>query len=485
MKHNIRYRIFSVLALMLPFASASFAQETMNSAYFLDGYAYRHDYNPAFVAARSYFSIPALGSVNVSLNSNMGISTFLYPNDGKLTTFMHPSVSTDSFMKRVSSNNNLNVGVSTKLLSIGIWGNKGGFTTVGLDLKANVGLNLPGELFRFMKEPGKAQSYDISGLGVRARSRMELSLGHSRKVGEHLNVGAKVKFLVGLASADVNIDRMNIRMDSDRWSVTAQGSARLSSGRGLVTIDNNESGQLDFDTFRLDPAGAFRSNGVNGVVGGYGAAIDLGATYEILDGLTVSAAVLDLGFLSWNSSLYAETDASSWTFEGFENVTPDTDFNEQFSQIADSFEDMIVMRKIGDKGRTEALAARVNIGLEYKMPFWKGMSVGALYSGKYQGPYSFNEGRLSLNFAFGNVFSLSGSYGLSNFGHSAGAALNLHCRALSFYLATDTLFWNVTAPVVQAGNFGIGLPYRNANVGINFGLVFNVSKRKDKVHKRY
>lgn len=481
----IMKKIFAIAALLVSFSAASSAQEAANSSYFLDGYAFRHEYNPAFVSARSYFALPVLGSVNASLNSNMGISTFLYPYNGQLATFMHPSVSAESFMKHLSSNNNIGAGVSTKILSMGIWGKKGGFTTIGLDLKANAAVNLPKELFQFMKEPGKAQSYDISNLGARMRSRLELSLGHSRKIGERINVGAKVKFLIGIASADVNIDKMNIKMSGDQWSVTSQGSARISSGKGLITIDNNEAGQLDYGTLGLDPMEAYSKNGVNGIVGGYGASIDLGATYEILDGLTVSAAVLDLGFISWNSSIYAETDESSWTFSGFENVNPDTDFNEQLSTITDSFKDMIVMRKISDKGKAEALAARVNIGLEYKMPFWKGMSVGALYSGKYQGAYTFNEGRVALNFAFGNVLALSGSYAISNFGHSAGAALNLHCRALSFYVATDALFWNVTAPVVQFGNFGIGLPYKGVNLGVNLGLVFNVSKRKDKVHKRY
>lgn len=477
----MRNKIFAAAAFLLSFCAVSSAQEAMNSAYFLDGYAYRHEYNPAFASARSYFSLPALGSVNVSTNSKLGISTLLYPYEDRLVTFMHPSVSTDAFLKRLNADNNIGAGLSTKLLSFGFWGKHGGFTTVGLDVKADAAVNIPEELFRFMKEPGRDRSYDVSGLGARVRSRMELSMGYSRKVGERFNVGGKVKFLVGLASADLNIDRMNITMDSDRWAVRAQGSARMRTGKGLVSIDDNSEGQLDYETFRFDPAGAYESNGVNGVVGGYGFSTDIGATFEIIDGLTLSAAVLDLGFIRWNSSIYAKTDDSAWTFEGFENVNADTDFNEQLSQMGKDFEEMIVMRRAEGGSACEMLDARVNLGLEYKMPFWKGMSVGALYTGKYRGQYSFNEGRVSLNFAFGNVFALSGSYAISNFGHSAGAALNLHCSALSLYLATDAIFCNV-API---GDTGIAVPYRNMNLGIDFGLVFNVSRRKDKVFRRW
>jgi len=37
-------------------------------------------------------------------------------------------------------------------------------------------------------------------------------------------------------------------------------------------------------------------------IAGYGFGIDLGASYKILDNLTVSASILDLGFISWSKS---------------------------------------------------------------------------------------------------------------------------------------------------------------------------------------
>ena len=37
-------------------------------------------------------------------------------------------------------------------------------------------------------------------------------------------------------------------------------------------------------------------------IAGYGFGIDLGASYKIMDNLTVSASILDLGFISWSKS---------------------------------------------------------------------------------------------------------------------------------------------------------------------------------------
>ncbi|MDE7127914.1 MAG: hypothetical protein K2O58_08500, partial [Bacteroidales bacterium] len=118
-----------------------------------------------------------------------------------------------------------------------------------------------------------------------------------------------------------------------------------------------------------------------------------------------------------------------------------------------------------------------------KMPFWDSMSVGALLTSRIQGEHSWTEGRLSVNFAFGNVFALSGSYAYSNFGSTFGAAMNLHCRAVSFYLGTDTIPTHFTAPLIENGPVKIGLPLNKMNIGLNFGLVFNVSKRKDKLYR--
>lgn len=478
-------KIYFILAILAAPVCLS-AQENMNSAYFLDGYSFRHEYNPAFVSARSYMSLPVIGSVNLSVNSNMGLSTFLYPLDnGQLATFMHPSVSTEAFTKNLRRNNNISTGVSTKILSIGAWGKRGGFTTLGIDLKANASANIPGSLFRFMKNPGADRVYNVDNLGMNIKSYLQVSLGHSRKVGERLNVGGKVKFLVGMAAADVNIDRMRISMEQDKWSITANGGARISSGKGLLVVGTTEDGRLDFTNIGLDPANAWSSNGVNGFLGGYGAAIDFGATYELADGLTLSASLLDFGFLTWNSSIYAQADGISWEFEGFEDVDPNADFNQQIEAIAGDFANMLVMRKASEGRYTEMLTCKVNAGIEYKMPFWKGLSVGALYSGRYNGAYTFNEGRLALNLALGNVLSLSGSYAISNFGQSVGAALNLHFIPFQLYVATDALFWDVTAPIANFGNFGIGLPYKNANLCLNFGMLLQVSKRKDKLHKRY
>ena len=65
----------------------------------------------------------------------------------------------------------------------------------------------------------------------------------------------------------------------------------LSKGMDLVENTSDPDSQKHYiDDFDFNGFG----------FAGYGGAIDLGASYKILDNLTESASVLDLGFIKWS-----------------------------------------------------------------------------------------------------------------------------------------------------------------------------------------
>lgn len=88
-------KIIILMAASVLAAGSAFAQQSFRSAYFLDGYNHRHEFNPAFASRTSYFSVPVISAFNLETQSNLGVSTFLYPVNGKLTTFMNSSVSAE------------------------------------------------------------------------------------------------------------------------------------------------------------------------------------------------------------------------------------------------------------------------------------------------------------------------------------------------------------------------------------------------------
>ena len=98
--------------------------QALHSGYFLEGYSYRHQLNPAFAGERNYISIPALGNINIGTQGNIGVGTFLFPQNDQLTTFMHSSISGEEFLSGLKDNNRINANINLTLLSAGFhaWG---------------------------------------------------------------------------------------------------------------------------------------------------------------------------------------------------------------------------------------------------------------------------------------------------------------------------------------------------------------------------
>ena len=477
--------LFTILVSMLAAASALAQQSMLRSAYFLSGYNGRGDLNPAFSAERNYFSLPTLGGTALSVQSNMGVSTFLYPLDGQLTTFMNSNVSPDDFLSKLKNNNRLGVNAGMSVFSLGIWGRKS-FFTFGIRQRVNAGLNVPYSLFDFMKNAGKSQYYDISDIAVNADAYMEYSFGWSRQFADKINVGARVKFLMGEGRAEARIDKMHVQMTEDRWSVTSSGT--LTAACGLLDVKTKGETGADVDSPEdVDLLDEFDFKEVNGsnigsVIGGYGAAIDLGAELELIPGLRLSLAVNDLGGILWNSVTEAKTRKDSWLFEGFDDISFDegegkeNSLSEQFKALGDDFQDLAKFyRTAKDASKFKMLTMTLNFGAEYVMPFYKGLTAGFLSSSRFNGPYTWSEGRFYANLKPCDWFSFATNYAISSYGSTMGAALGFHAAGFNMFLGADAIGFKYA----KASDKGLVYPYGQLHFGLNFGISFNIGSRHD------
>lgn len=140
---------------------------------------------------------------------------------------------------------------------------------------------------------------------------------------DRLYVGVRAKFLMGIARAKLNYDHFRVSLADDAWKIDAIGQLDV-TGAGAAPEDINyaEDGTYklgDFDNFKpTKPAG-------------YGFAVDLGATYDILDNLQASLAVTDLGFISW-SKKYNSIGLSSKSME-FSGVIVDENRTERTARF--------------------------------------------------------------------------------------------------------------------------------------------------------
>lgn len=472
--HYIKKMAFILLAGV----ATGIGAQNLNSAYFLEGYSFRHQMNPAFMGERNYVSIPVLGNINVGLHGNVGLSDFVYKyNDpfGKynLTTALSPLVGNKEFLNKLHSRNKVNASITLSILSFGFhkWD---GFNTFDLRLRSDVAMNLPYELFDFAKtgmDRAEGSHYRIKDVTVRTNDYVEMAFGHARKIDDKLTVGAKFKLLFGAGNANGKIDRMDIYMSQDSWTATATGKLNASlKGAYFKTKDPDESGLRELDGFDVDGAG----------LGGFGIGIDLGATYkmdEFVEGLTLSAALLDLGFISWKNNLTASNDGSrSFRFDGFDNIAinddgPNKELGDQFEDIGDDLEDMVKFYDNGNKGRrATGLATTLNIAGEYIFPYYKNLKFGLLSSTHINKPFTWTEARLSANVMPVSWFDASLNYACSTFGSSLGWVLNFHPKGFNFFIGTDHM-------LTKVNSWYIPVNHANANVSLGFNVTFGALKK--------
>ena len=447
-------------------AATGVSAQALNSGYFLDGYLFKHQLNPALESDKSYFSIPVLGNMNFGTMGNVGLANFIYPTAGnKLTTFMNSSVSADEFLGGLRNINKMSMNLNTSIISMGFRG-WGGFNTLDIGLRSSSSIYVPKDFFEFMKvgQSGPNTVYDLGSMGISTSNYVEIALGHSRQIFDNLRVGAKFKVLLGGLYANMNLSNTKITLSEEKWEVMANGEMNIAmAGLNVPTKEEtgaeytgNEGTLVDFDNIEMDSPG----------LGGFGLALDLGATYQVMDNLTVSAAIRDLGFMSWNNNIYASTNNEAWRFEGFKDLSIDGDsensLDNQLDQLTDDFESYTNLHRISAGGKlSKALAATLVIGAEYEMPFYNKLSAGFLSTTKINGPYSWSEGRFSANVSPLSWFEAGINYGITSYGSTMGWIVNFHPKVLSLFVGMDYIVGKVGKQYI---------PLNNLNMNLSMGL---------------
>lgn len=308
---------------------------------------------------------------------------------------------------------------------------------------------MPYELFEFAKNTGN-HSYDIGDINAHAQSFAEIAFGHSRQINDKLRLGAKLKVLVGLGRANVKMRNMKADLTAeDKWTITGEATTDVSM-KGFSYVSEEKE-------YNIEGSGTYeRVNDVDldGVgVGGFGMAIDLGGVYEINEDWTVSASVLDLGFISWTNDMLAENRSKSFVFNGFHDVSVTSDRGEEIDTKVDRYGDQLAdfanLTDMGDKGgRSTGIGATINVGAEYTLPVYRKVSFGALCTSRINGAYSWTEGRLSANYAPLNWLDGGVSFAVNSFTTSMGWVLNLHPKGYNFFIGMDHILGKTSKEMI-------------------------------------
>ncbi len=436
-------------------AVGAFAQHT-NSAYFTDGYLYRHQINPAIANEQNFIAFPALANFNFGVRGTLNLEDYIYNVNGRTTTFLNPNVDAQEFLSNIEDENDFNFDTKIQLLAAGFRA-FGGYNTVGVNVRANMHTMLPKSLFQFAKEGLTNKTYDISEFGIHARSYAEIAFGHSRDINERLRIGANLKFLIGVGNIDAEFNKANIALGEDRWTAVTNAEVQASvKGLAYETEISDNSGKPYVNGAEIDGGG----------INGFGFAVDLGAQFKLTEHLTLSASLLDLGTISWDNNMLATTNGdksfstSDYKFS-FDDDKPNN-FEDELENMTDGLSGLYELDDMGDQGsRSTGLGATLNIGAEYKMPFYERLSAGVLYTQRFQGDFSWTDFRFSANVAPTNWFSAGANFAVGTYGAAFGWILNFHPTGFNFFLGMDQMLGKVAS--------GVPVPL-SSNASVNLGV---------------
>lgn len=466
-----RLATYMMTAAMTLCGTAVTAQ-TMNSAYFTGDYKYRHDFNPAYGNEQNYISWPALGNLNVSTHGNFGYGDVVMNNpmfgkgsDKKMTTFLNPYISSSDALSGFSKGNNrISGNVDITILSAGFKA-FGGYNTIELGARTSFGMSLPYELFEFAKNTGN-KSYDIGDVTANATAFAQLAFGHSHQIGDKLRIGAKVKFLFGGARADLKMENLKADLTADdKWTVTGKATANVSM-KGFTYLESEEEYNdpqrgtyRKVDDIDIDGAG----------LGGFGMAFDLGGIYKINRDWTVSAAVVDLGFINWSNNMQATNRSQSFIFNGFHDTAVKSDHTNSLDNQADKYGDQIAdfanLSDEGDQGsRSTGFGATVNVGCEYTLPIYRKLTFGLLSSTRINGDHTWTEGRLSANVAPLKWLDGGINVAVNSYTASMGWVLNIHPKGQNFFIGMDHLLGKTSKEFIPLSS--------NASVCVGFNVAW-------------
>lgn len=472
------------IAILLVAAFALLGVNTANAqsrtSYFMEGSYFRTEFNPALTPTRGYFMIPGLSGVNLNVGTNfLSLDNFIYERNGQLVTAMHRDVTTEEFLGNMPKNLKVTANANMNLLGVGFYTKKM-FWNFGANLRTDNNLVIAPDLFRVVKSLGNG-THDLGSTALNVNAYVETYAGVSFPLFKWLTIGVRGKFLVGLANARAEFNKLYLTINED--IVTAQLDGEW---RANAPILNNEplarGGDVAFnDLLNMTPD--YILDNLNNI----GAAVDFGVEMRFMnDHLKVSAAVTDLGFIKWSKDTHIGGRATGgFEFTGValsdagvktDDVVRPINGEEDFINLEDG-----IMRGTYD-GYANRLTCSLNTGVEYNMLKNK-LAFGLFSQTKMLNTTTsstyYSEITASVNLRPMNWLSATVSHTMLS-GNDAGifgAAINFHPALFNFYLGVDFIDTNYVN--LLSGTDQI-LPFpRNAkSLNVYAGVAFNFARPK-------
>lgn len=399
-----------------------------NTVYLMHNVPQSNLLNPAVqIKCKWFVGIPALSSTQLNYsNSTFSFNELFRQSNGSA------SLDIDAFYNNIKKTNLLSSEIHLDLISVGYRSNDYYFT-FNIAEKINLALTYPGSLMDLAWKGNTqflGETAEFHNLRTHSIYYREYSLGIS-KVWDVNNIfGIRAKLLFGKANVYSGKSEMSLYTDPNTFDLHVEGDVTANASYPMTIIQNSDGNISGIEIQEIDLL-SFLMNGQN-----KGFAIDLGAIHRYSENITLSASMLDLGFIRWQSDVNNMNINGSFDYTG---TGLGSDFNnvDYMTNLGDSVLNQFNQTITQDKYYSW-LPLQVYLGGMYQYSPNLGLGVvnrNVIYRNKLHSSLT-----LSANTVVWDKLSASISWSyLNNTYKNAGAGLAWHSSGLQFHMVSDNL----------------------------------------------
>lgn len=409
----------------------------------------RHFINPAIAPEHSYMSLPFIGSLGLNVGTSIGYGSFIKGGQIDGTALA------DKTKNKVLGSN-----FSLDLISFGVRFREKNLISFSNRIRSNIGTTYPSGLFGYLLN----NPIDYEGrfdIPLKSNNIVwnETAIGFSRIIDDNWSVGARVKYIMGIAQVNTNDTEFHI--DKDITGSTIYGNVNITGGN----LNFSKNGELvSLNTLASNP----------------GAAFDVGVQWQSDDSRwKADLGVSDIGFIKWSaessSRIYSKK-SEAYTFNGFGNlhdVFGSSSMNSMLDSVYTDLMNSIELDTITGYAHTAMLPVTISVGGEFDVLSNQRHIVSLNFMGSFASKqplyYALTAGYryTSGNGRFSTLATLS---------HkrvdpiSFGVGLMANTRKFQFFVLSDTSIATI---------FGGGVSrLKSFSYRMGFNFFFNKEKRK-------
>ncbi len=301
--------IICVMSCLLLDTWLSLSGQQSNTFYLMHQVPESNLLNPAVQAAcRWHVGIPALASVHLSY----GNTAFTY-NDLAGTDTWNLEGTASQMHRR-----DLYIAeAAIQLISIG-YRHRLNYFTFRVSEKSQVYSVVPGDLVSlavFGNGPSVGETLRVRSLRPSGFYQREYAAGISRVLGRRLTAGVRARMVFGKASFYPGSSNLFFHTEESTFNLLLEGDYTLNSSFPLTITQDPDGNITGISLEDLNYTELLLNRGNPGI------GLDLGIIYRLDQKITLSASLLDLGFVRWRTDLNTLRTEGSFYFRGVDAGT--------------------------------------------------------------------------------------------------------------------------------------------------------------------